>query len=353
MKILIPYFGVENFDAENSKVVVGGVEKFIQDMWLHIPGVHLIRFEKGSGWRSNLDRMIAEVNKIQPDLVVNHYIGGGSGGTFGPSLSKHVNVPIMNVCNISPGSIGSLSAVQNMRTMTNNGHKLWFVSEHTYKLWNTLSLRVNKEPLTYHGVVPAGMVKKKPEFTSIADCEFDIFTIGRCEANPKNPFMVHQLAKKHGLKSLVISNVIPGEYYDKNKDWTGDQVTLWNLPHDEVLKQIPRCKFFVSTCNSETYGIAALEALSYGLPLLLNQYKESHASQSICADVNHARLFSRTNFADKYNELASIYDDEMRADIINKTYAKNNIDSWISSVSGAFETSTFEVSKKLTLENFL
>ena len=55
-----------------------------------------------------------------------------------------------------------------------------------------------------------------------------------------------------------------------------------------MIKNISKCRTFFSTWNKETWGITALEALSCGLPIILNcDNNGDHASEIIPASLNH------------------------------------------------------------------
>ena len=53
----------------------------------------------------------------------------------------------------------------------------------------------------------------------------------------------------------------------RNKDW---EDTVWDLPYKEVMENISKCKTYFSTWDKETWGITAMEALSCGIPVILN-----------------------------------------------------------------------------------
>ena len=48
----------------------------------------------------------------------------------------------------------------------------------------------------------------------------------------------------------------------------------WDIPYDKVIDNLSKFGTYFSTCNKETWGITALEALSCGVPIILNGYTD-------------------------------------------------------------------------------
>ena len=46
-----------------------------------------------------------------------------------------------------------------------------------------------------------------------------------------------------------------------------------DLNHVDVMKNLSKSMTYFSTCYHETWGITALEALSHGVPIILNSKK--------------------------------------------------------------------------------
>ena len=100
---------------------------------------------------------------------------------------------------------------------------------------------------------------------------------------------IQYMIKNTDISSLVITSKTQLDkdlpYYNKNKDW--DDV-VWNEPYDKVMESISKCKTYFSTWNAETWGITAMEALSCGVPVILNCNNDGdHASEIIPASPNH------------------------------------------------------------------
>ena len=97
------------------------------------------------------------------------------------------------------------------------------------------------------------------------------------------------MTKNTDIKSLVITSKTQRKedlpYYEKNKHWEN---VLWDKPYKEVMEHISNCKTYFSTWNGETWGITAMEALSCGVPVIMNEDKNGdHASEIIPANKSH------------------------------------------------------------------
>lgn len=332
MKILLPYYTFNGFDLENT-IIPGGMEKFIQLLYQQFPEIYFLKLDYELKGREVRTRILTEVHNYEPDLIVDMHIGG-THGTVLSSLAKSLDIPILFIVNNSPGPIWTRESVVHMQELLELRHSIYFVSSYLHSRWNALSLRVCNKELPFDGILRPAYLDKKETYLSDTK-EYDIFTIGRCEKTPKNPFLVHELGKKYKLKSLVISNVLQNDYYEKNKDWSGNQTTLWNLHHSEIMELISRCKIFVSTCSTEAYGIAALEALSKGIPVMLNAPKGYHASQEISLKA-YTVTFDRSSFKETYDSLSKKLSEKYSQDILDTTYAINNLETWKTNFTAAF-----------------
>jgi hypothetical protein len=84
----------------------------------------------------------------------------------------------------------------------------------------------------------------------------------------------------------VLSNSI--QTHLKNKDWDD---TLWDLEHGEVMKNLSKCKTFFQTYWNECFSITTLEALSHGIPIILNT-KNNRLKKRKLANLSNARRAS-------------------------------------------------------------
>lgn len=345
MKILVPYFGNEDFDLATTTIHVGGIEKFIKCLYDNIPNIKLVKMDhalKGKALREHITSLVAIEN---PDCFVNNY-------NKSMIIDNEYRCPVLHVNHYTIGGFDALSFVRYI-----NKPNMLFVSSHQFEGWNKLSKRVNGYDLEFtRNIISPEFAIDRYEDTSK---EYDLVTVGRCSKTTKDPFMVHRLASRHGLKSLVIS-ITPKNtqmlsakaedgvvsYYEENKHWSGNQETIWNLPHDQIFDYIGRGKVFVSTWSNETFGITALEAASCGVPGLL--YGTTHASAEIY-DSSSCRLFNSKNFLEQFNELKDFTSGE---ELATRTYTTFSRDNFVAQLTRAINNSIDSYKASILIDNF-
>ena len=184
--------------------------------------------------------------------------------------------------------------------------------------------RTNQRVVPVSGYINPSYCKQKPKINEV---EFDCGTIGRCD-NGKNPFKLKHMTKGRDVSSLVITSStqlkkdIP--YYNKNKYW--DDV-VWNEPYDKVIDNIAKCNTYFSTWNGETWGITAMEALSCGIPVILNCDNDGdHASEIIPAHKGHYKMIPNNDKDALYDAIKSF--DVDRKEVQEMTWEKHSLDGW-------------------------
>ena len=187
-------------------------------------------------------------------------------------------------------------------------------------------------------------------------------TIGRCSPKYKMPYRLKSLLKDTDFKTLLVTNIknIDSEsedgklkYYEKNKHWDN---CLFDIPHYEVMKNLSNTKTYFMTWENETFGITGLEALSRGVPLILNSrmtedrqppkrqnYKfPLHASNIIPVNDGHCvniMLNSKEELIDAINKLKDID----RQEVQDMTWEKYTQSRWKNMMNNAIDK---------TIENF-
>ena len=96
------------------------------------------------------------------------------------------------------------------------------------------------------------------------------------------------------FKTVLMTNTPTDEkglkYLNKNSHWDG---VIFDLKHKDVMKTLSKSMTYFSTCPMEAWGITALEALSHGVPLILNSKNGSHASTDLCSSDSYYKLVSK------------------------------------------------------------
>lgn len=343
MKILLPYYTRSDIKIDD-KLVIGGLEKFAQLVYQNFSEVIPVHFtDNDRKKRLVTSKIVAAAKSNNVDIIISNY----ENDTLTINPQKELDIPILWISHSCAGGIGRISQVKTMVDFIDNGGTVYMMSENQYNGMNKLSKRVNDgKPLILNGGYINSAFCNGDE--KVADIiEQDAVTIGRMNRE-KNPFWIHKKLEGSGKHSLVLTSYIKEfmnkdqeEYYEENKNWKYPQETLVGLQHTQVLDKMSKSGCYVSTHPRESWGITALEALSYGLPtVLLTDSTGIHSSECIPASNEHIFKISTgtkksdfVNLVDKLNKIG--YSE--RVDISEKTKEKHSRESWKKSISNAID----------------
>jgi glycosyltransferase involved in cell wall biosynthesis len=321
MKILLPFQDPYNH-ALTHPIVSGGTEMFCKSIYDNFnTTVHQVPYE-------SIDYSMKDKKKISQDII-NHAENIGADviiSNFAQAIycgseiiKSHIPIMIVEHC-IYPMA----SCITRWNNAIDNGHSVFWVSKWQEKKYKKMAERTNQRVVPITGYVNPSYCKQKPQ---INETEYDCGTIGRCDSG-KNPFKLKHMTKGRDVSSLVITSStqlkkdIP--YYNKNKDW--DDV-VWNEPYDKVIDNIAKCNTYFSTWNGETWGINAMEALSCGVPVILNCDNDGdHASEIIPAHKGHYKMIPNNDKDALYDAIKSF--DVDRKEVQEMTWEKHSIDGW-------------------------
>jgi len=343
MKILLLYR--EPFDRKiTSKIVAGGGEMFCRSIYENFDDVivYYVPYAADNEWnikRKNKEQRniinFAEDNKV--DVILSNY----PNAIYNGSVLQKSHIPIMSIFH---NVYAFTTIVNRMNGLTHNGHSVFFVSKWQHKRYTEMTDNIrkrngddgpygNKHP-TISGYINPSYCKINKK---IANPIWDCGTIGRCDSS-KKPFLLRKLLKDTDMKNLIISGKYQTEndkkYYEKNKEL--DNVE-WDIEYDKVIDNLSKFKTYFSTWNGETWGITALEALSCGVPLILNGCKDgTHASEMIPADKNHYKVIP-TNDKEELIKAIKSFDNVDRKEIKEMTLEKHSLEKWKSNLANGID----------------
>lgn len=326
----------------DSPRVSGGLERFSQFIYKYA-SAEVIPFYYNREDRKNrtvTPKLLAFIHNHKPDLVISNQ----DSGTITTNIQKVVDVPMLWISHTAAGGIFKIPQLDMMKEFVDNGGTLAMVSQWQYDGMNDLSKRVRSRELELNGGLINSAFCTGDEQVSM-QVDYDCVTIGRVDKE-KDPFLLHKLAGKSDLKSLVLTSAydllpVQQEYLDKNKHWEGLRETKFNLKHAEVMDHLSRSGVYLSTCPRETWGITALEAFARGIPVILFRLaanKNKHASEDIAPGSEYFEAM--TNKTEKDFKLAV---DKLlkvdRMELSQKTKEKHSKENWIRTLDNLIDRS--------------
>lgn len=356
MKILLPYISRsgENID---SKIISGGLEKFAQNVFNLFPDEIIpVKLTKEDRINRRTKQIFLDyVNLHKPDIILLNDIDG----YFHIPLIKYGIPTILIIHEGLTGDIRYLGLYKNLHEFLNHGGQLYFVSENQYEYHNKHIKRITGKELSHiSGFINSSYVIGNENVNK--HLKYDAITIGRTD-ELKNPFYIHKKLKDTGLTSCVITNKTNFQhntikYYEDNLHWVDPQFTLRGLSYDDTMSELSSARCYISTCEVESWGITALEALSRGVPLILvTNNTGKHSSEIIAADASHYRIVHKSI---KSSELKTViqelsaYTHEQRLKISTMTLEKHASRKFRTKFDDIFKTSLMTTLKKSTLDSF-
>ena len=338
-KIVMPFLMNDENDLDSPRVS-GGLERFSQFIYKYA-GAEVIPFYYNREDRKNrtvTPKLISFIHNHKPDLVISNQ----DSGTITTNIQNVVDIPMLWISHTASGGIFKIPQLDMMKEFVDNGGTLAMVSQWQYDGMNDLSKRVRSRELELNGGLINSAFCTGDEQVS-TQVDYDCVTIGRVDKE-KDPFLLHKLAGKSDLKSLVLTSAydllpVQQEYLDKNKHWESPRETMFNLKHTEVMDHLSRSGVYLSTCPRETWGITALEAFARGVPVVLFRLaanKNKHASEDIAPGPEYFEAItskSEKDFKLAVDKLLKVD----RMELSQKTKEKHSKENWIKTLNNLID----------------
>lgn len=339
----MPYL-VQNGLSIHSDRVFGGIERFKKLVYDNVPNVIPVEITKKqrknrTGW--GIFRF--ELLENDPDII---FINDMS-KVYGSDLIEY-GLPTVWLCHEPlERTIMMVEMVKRFNDFTNRGGHLYFVSQNQHEFYDANCKRITGSPIKgVKGYINSACVIGSEKIYN-GDREFDAVTIGRTLSS-KDPFWVHRKLYQTNLTSAVITgDTITSKkekekkYFEKNQKWQNPQHTFRGLSHKDTLLTMSKGGVYVSTCTFESWGITALEALSYGLPLILvTDTSGKHSSMTIAASSEHYRNVPKNIESEKLKTIIKEMNEISltdRQNIAKITQEKHNLNKFKDTLNKVFK----------------
>ena len=346
MKILLPYntnFGL--FECHGNMIVKGGIENFCRQIYDAYDDVEVLEIDNTLSPKVNTDEIKSYAKNIGADIIISNWIQA----SFAGAKIMDSEVPILVICHENSQM---MSVPDRFRRLNEAHHSLVFMSTYQKMKLDEFTKRIKHPEIQIDGYINSSYCKgTKPK---LLEPEWDICTIGRCDPRDKKPFLLKSMLANTNVRSLVMSNSIRKDdycynYYQKHlKKWNN---VLWDLEYNEVMKNLSKSKTFFQTWWNETWGMTSLEALSRGVPTILNTKDDNHGSMGIAG---HATHYKNINFGETTELVDAIISFEGidRLEIQDMTWYRHTFKNWKNHLSNLIDR-TIEKHKTKTSYNNL
>jgi glycosyltransferase involved in cell wall biosynthesis len=246
------------------------------------------------------------VQKLNPAIVINHSFSS-SQLNVGVRLAE--NWPVLSFLHClhdSASDIGMFAKLEAYQKLTESGGEVVCVSKYQRDRWRSMiKARMRKgsdlfdffkvgpgidqvfEKICYNVAVEKNPVEHPEDYYVVIGRPEKDKNIGKvldiCNKMKKPPKLKVFMAFGGKLEDYAYYHKAMKEPYEALIAKGADVEFLCNRPRQELLDTLKKAKGHILTCKIESFSIAAIEAMSYGVPsIVLHNIKNGHACFEVC-----------------------------------------------------------------------
>jgi hypothetical protein len=341
MRILLPYISQTGEKLGQSKNLTGGIEKHIHSIYDEFECIPFeVTVKEKSSFAFVQKKLKEAINKYKPDLIYNNYH---------QKSFMDFNTPILWHWHcVNGGSMQHLTLVHSFNKLKDD-LTIVGVSNFQQHTYDSLSDRQGIGRVKFERIL-------KPDYSleqEVVEPTYDTSTIGRLEKQ-KDPLFASKIFKDCRIFTTTYEDEIKRaehnpnsqkaitNYYYKYKDNVKNH--FQGISYDETMKQLGEAKVFISTCEYESFGITALEALTRGVPCILCAATEAksrpfwgtHASSELSPSSDYVKVILKDapieDYLNAFDELSKLD----RKQIAKDTIEKHKKEDWKKSYEEVF-----------------
>lgn len=357
MKVLLLYRDSCDRDITSS-VVSGGGEQFCKLIYNNFNcEVEQVPSKAEKSWslaEKNLvqKRMVKKAEDENFDIIISNFPSSIYNGRY----IAESKVPVMYIMH---NRFKMRSILSRLNNLNNKGHSVFLVSEHQEKYFKEMSRKEHeiwpndKTNLMFKvagHIRPSYCIGDKPKIKNKFD--YDCATIGRCD-NQKKPLLLKEMMDTQSsipnnkkYKTLTMTSEAQEEgmngYYNRMyKKYKEDNDVCFNYTHKRMMSKLSDCQTYFSTWDEETFGICALEALSRGVPIVLNSDENGeHASTILTNNPKHCIIIKKNNIKELVKAIEELNKTD-RQSLQDEIWEKHSFENWRNHIEDAM-TKTIE-----------
>lgn len=325
----------------DSSIITGGTERFARLLYKYIPGIIPVHYTDDDAGKRRLPEMIAAAAaEHSADLILVN----NASTTFTTTLQKYTSTPIALIVHILADSLSADAFLKAMERFS--GH-VAMVSDFQRENWERFADRRKRKRLTVSSIIPPAFIEHETYVTR--NHVRDLVTVGRADQY-KDPFTLSRrvyIQNKWNPSSTTSGLVLTTsnadkEYLDTSVAKFGPSAYRINLPHFDVLREISNSRVFLSTWPRETWGIGAMEAISFGLPVIAYHDATNHHASEVVVPKGFIRLTRKSCKGEEFAELMSDFRDmphSARVRLMEEACAMHSEANFISKITTFLEKS--------------